>query len=154
MNQTLHSPDVRSRGQESGTSMASGARSDPDREKRLAAARRRRKSGRTRPFLFVLITLGAWWLLSVLADVVITCIPGGAPCRVPYLIGRIASPQTIFTASNPLPNSGAPLAQLTRYEWPLLLLALFAALWVARAMVYPANDDAGEFTEDELDGPR
>ena len=152
MNQTLHSPDVRTR-HESGTSIVSATRPDPDRETRLAAARRRRKSGRTKPFLFVLITLGAWWLLSVLADVVITCVPGGAPCRVPYLISRISSPQAIFTANDQL-SSSAPLAQLTRYEWPLLLLALFAALWVARAMVYPASDDAGEFTEDELDGNR
>lgn len=121
------------------------------RTKRLIAAQQRRKSGRSKPLNFVLWTLGAWWLLTVLADIVITCVPGGAPCRVPYLLARIAGLRHVFSADLP-PAGTAAMAQLTKYEWPLLILSLIAALWVARARVYPETDDTGEFSEDELDG--
>lgn len=127
--------------------------SKDDRKKRLIEERELRKRNKRKPLMFVLVTLGAWWLLSVLADIVITCVPGGPPCRLPYLIARIVGPRSIFNSNNPLPDQAtAAVAQLTRYEWPLLLLGLLAALWVAKAKVYPKTDDAGEFTEAQLDG--
>jgi len=125
---------------------------DPARQRRLDAAIRQRKKARWRPFWFVLLTLGAWWLLAVLADIVITCAPGGPPCRAPQIfvgIGRVIG--AIRTGSVEISQSGATAA-LSKYEWPLLLLALFAALWVAKAAVYPDTDATGEFSEDELAG--
>jgi len=123
---------------------------DPERLKRLDAAIRQRKKARRRPFYFVILTLGAWWLLAVLADIVITCTPGGPPCRAPQIfdsIGRIIHTDRWGEFS----RAGAT-ATLSKYEWPLLLLALLAALWVAKAAVYPDTDATGEFSETELAG--
>lgn len=102
------------------------------RAKRLAAVRARRNANRWKPFTFVLLSLLAWWVLATAADIVTTCVPGGAPCRVPWR----SSPATGFTW----------------HDWVLLMLSLVAALWVAKAAVYPAADGADEFSEDELDG--
>ncbi len=123
---------------------------DPERLKRLDAAIRQRKKARLRPFYFVIFTLGAWWLLAVLADIVITCTPGGPPCRAPQIfdsIGRLINRDRWAEFS----QAGATAA-LSKYEWPLLLLALLAALWVAKAAVYPDTDATGEFSEAELAG--
>jgi len=123
---------------------------DPKRLKRLDAAIRQRKKARLRPFYFVIFTLGAWWLLAVLADIVITCTPGGPPCRAPQIfdsIGRLINRDRWAEFS----QAGATAA-LSKYEWPLLLLALLAALWVAKAAVYPDTDATGEFSETELAG--
>ena len=95
---------------------------DPERLKRLDAAIRQRKKARLRPFYFVIFTLGAWWLLAVLADIVITCTPGGPPCRAPQIfdsIGRLMNRDRWAEFS----QAGATAA-LSKYEWPLLLLAL------------------------------
>jgi len=123
---------------------------DPAQQKRLDAAIRQRKKARLRPFYFVILTLGAWWLLAVLADIVITCTPGGPPCRAPQIfdsIGRLLNQDRWGEFS----QAGATAA-LSKYEWPLLLLALLAALWVAKAAVYPDTDATGEFSETELAG--
>ena len=122
-----------------------------EKAKRLIEAQELRKRSKTKPLQFVLLTLGAWWLLTVLADIVITCVPGGASCRVPYLLAKIAGLRDVFSADLP-PAGTAAMVQLTKYEWPLLILSFLAALWVARAKVYPETDETGEFTEAELDG--
>ena len=123
-----------------------------DREKRLVAARARFRASKSKPAWFVVWTLGAWWVLSVLADMVITCVPGGAACRAPQLVD---SGRRILASITGRPFQIPPGPQtppMTRYDWALLLLALVAALWVAKAKVYPDADDAGEFTDDELEG--
>jgi hypothetical protein len=125
---------------------------NPARQKRLDAAILQRKKARRRPFYFVMLTLGAWWLLAVLADIVITCTPGGPPCRAPQIadsIGRLLTRDRWGEFS----QAGATAA-LSKYEWPLLLLALLAALWVAKAAVYPDTDATSEFSEDELAGKK
>lgn len=121
------------------------------RARRLAAVRALRKANRWKPFKFVTAALVAWWLLAVLADLVITCVPGGAPCRA---YSWAAGFWRIVNAirGNVVAASSSGVASLTRYDWVVLLLALLAALWVAKAYVYPAADGADEFTEDELDG--
>ena len=102
-------------------------REEAEKEERRVAARLERRKGRRRPFYFVILALGAWWLLAVLADVVITCVPGGPPCRAPQIadsINRLITPARWSEFS----QAGATGA-LSKYEWPLLLLALVAALW-------------------------
>jgi hypothetical protein len=123
-----------------------------ERQKRLIEAQARRRSGRGKPFRFVMLTLGVWWLVSVLADLVITCVPGGAPCRAPHVVARVITvARDILSGS--APGSGAQAAvPWSKYEWPLLIISLIAALWVAKAKVYPDTDATAEFTEEELDG--
>lgn len=118
------------------------------RQARLLAARRQRARNKVKPFYFVMITIGMWWLVWLLSDLVITCVPGGEACRLPYLVNRVFA---IFAGPPPMPGKAAAAA-LTKYEWPLLVVALLAALWVAKAKVYPASDATDEFTEDELAG--
>jgi hypothetical protein len=122
-----------------------------EKAQRLAAAKKQRKANKTKPLKFVVFTLGLWWVLSVLADLVITCSPGGPPCRAPYLIEatkrHVAS---IFNDTVQISAAGGPVA-LTKYEWPLLIISLLGALWVAKAKVYPRTDETEEFTEQELD---
>ena len=150
---------------------------EQEKAKRLEAARKRRKASRWKPLYFVVGTLVAWWALAVLADVVITCTPGGAPCRVPQLI--VAAGRHVEAISNciyerrdcTIDISGAAStsdghsadAGQTRptppgtvrwgnYERWLFIVSLLAALWVVKAWVYPRTDETEEFTEEQLDG--
>ena len=125
---------------------------DDARAKRLAAVRALRKANRWKPLKFVTAALVAWWLLAVLADLVITCVPGGAPCRAYSWAAGFWRIVNAITGNVVVAAGGSGAAGLTRYDWVLLLLALVAALWVAKAYVYPAADGADEFTEDELAG--
>ena len=67
------------------------------------------------------MTLGAWWLIIRLANLVITCVPGGGkPCGI----------------AEPL----IPSTNMSRPEWVLILISVIAALWVSKMMVYPNRD--------------
>ena len=75
---------------------------------------------RFKPLLFIVATLAAWSLIIVLANVAVTCVPGGDACSA-------AGP---FTPTTPM----------TRLQWVLTLVSGCAALWVARMMVYPSRE--------------
>lgn len=152
MNEVVPMPPARVPPEPAAGAAAGGAADQAaERQKRLEAARRRRKATRSKPIWFVLCALVAWWFLAMLADVVITCVPGGAPCRVPQLIVSVSRYWDAIRSGTVEITGSAATAALTRYEWPLLILSLLAALWVARAAVYPYSD-TDEFTEEELDG--
>ena len=129
------------------------AKADDAKKQRLAAAQARFKASKTKPALFVLGTLAAWWVLSVLGDIVITCVPGGAACRAPQLVAGGRKILTSLSGGLPLQLPAGPQTPtLTRYDWGLLILALLAAVWVAKSWVYPDADDGGEFTDAQLEG--
>ncbi|HTL02135.1 MAG TPA: hypothetical protein VL243_07910 [Vicinamibacterales bacterium] len=75
---------------------------------------------RIKPILFIIATLAAWSLIIVLANVAVTCVPGGDPCSA-------AGP---FTPSTPM----------TTLKWVLTLASGIASLWVSRMMVYPSKE--------------
>jgi hypothetical protein len=75
---------------------------------------------RFKPLLFIIATLAAWSFIIVLANVAVTCVPGGDACSA-------AGP---FTPSTPM----------SRLQWVLTLVSGCAALWVARMMVYPSRE--------------
>ena len=75
---------------------------------------------RFKPLLFIIATLAAWSFIIVLANVAVTCVPGGDACSA-------AGP---FTPTTPM----------TRLQWVLTLVSGCAALWVSRMMVYPSRE--------------
>jgi hypothetical protein len=89
-------------------------------EERAKARRMRERLDRFKPLLFIVVTLASWWFIILLANVTITCVPGGLPCGAP----------------GPL----IPSLTMSRAEWALVLIAVIAALWVAKMMVYPNRD--------------
>jgi hypothetical protein len=90
-------------------------------ERAAAEQRAQEKGSAVKPLLFIVATLGAWWLILVLANITVTCVPGGEPCR----------------GSWPL----TPAMQMTWLQWTVILISVVAALWVARSLVYPTKDN-------------
>jgi hypothetical protein len=100
---------------------------EDDKKKAEARAIRRKnqeRRDRFKPLVFIVATLAAWWLITLLANVVITCVPGGAPCG----------------AAGPL----IPSMTMSRPQWALVLMSVIAALWVSKMMVYPNRDFADQ----------
>ena len=90
-------------------------------DKIRAAARKKQETiDRFKPLLFIIATLTAWSVIIVLANVAVTCVPGGDACSA-------AGP---FTPSTPM----------SRLQWVLTLVSGVAALWVSRMMVYPSRE--------------
>ena len=80
---------------------------------------KRRLSSGSQAFGFVILVLGAWWLFASLANSVVSCVPW-QQCR----------------ATTELADS---------VETALLVVTLFASLWVAHRLFYSSNDfDEGE----------
>ena len=131
---------------------AKSAKADDEKKQRLVAAQARFKASKRKPALFVLGTLAAWWVLSVLGDIVITCVPGGAACRAPQLIAGVRRILASIAGRSLQLPPGPQTPTLTPYDWGLLILALIAAVWVAKSWIYPDADDGGEFTDAQLEG--
>jgi lysylphosphatidylglycerol synthetase-like protein (DUF2156 family) len=66
--------------------------------------------------LFIVITFAAWWLIMLLANVVIGCVPIAPGCHVTW----------------PLTPEKASIL-----GWVIIVIAVFAALLIAKLVVYP-----------------
>jgi len=93
------------------------------------AARLEARPGRSllellKPLLFIVAATFAWWLVNFLANLVITCIPGGAPCN---------------PSEGPLVPA-RELAQMTIPQWVMLSVSLAIALLGATICVYGNKD--------------
>ena len=114
---------------------------------------------RVKPVLFVVATLFFWWLIATSAFITATCIPEGrrcvlsgepvaavAPASTLHLVGEAAvagppagedRPQT-QTATTP--RRWRDYFPMPSKRDVLVFVSLLAALWVAKALVYPYDD--------------
>ena len=92
--------------------------------KRAVARKKQETRDRFKPLLFIVATFGAWWLIILLANVAITCVPDGAPCGT----------------AGPL----VPSMNMSIPHWVLIIISVIAALWVSKMMVYPNRDFADQ----------
>lgn len=106
--------------------LAQKQREDEDKKEKARAALRkaREKWDPVRPLGFIVVALAAWWLILLLANLAITCVPGGAPCG----------------PAGPL----VPSMTMSRPQWILILISVVAALWVSKMMIYPNRDFADQ----------
>jgi hypothetical protein len=99
---------------------ARAVQQDEEDKTRARARARQENINRFKPLLFIVATLGAWWLIIMLANAAVTCVPGGYKCGV----------------DGPF----SPTTQMSNFKWVFTLISAGAALWVSKMMVYPSRE--------------
>jgi hypothetical protein len=101
---------------------------DSENDDRHQVMRPKKPLGRRRfgAVLFVLFTFCLWFVFGTFAEVVITCVPGGARCLV-------ADDWWVWRAEGP---TGA----INKREAFVMVLSLMIAAWAAMRVFYPPED--------------
>src|SRR5262245_4887314 len=86
------------------------------------------------PILFVITTLGLWYIFQLLVRIVLTCLPGGDACLLGW------APWPLHKLVWPTPTAPRFLYGIPAVDVIVSLLTLALALWPAIQMFFPPDE--------------